>query len=94
MGYLQQIAMANKGFDFPSNSVVVDPMRMVTPPWAAWVQRVHDIAVSLQQSGATTDRPTSVLWVGRRYFDTDLGIPVWVQSVRPTVWVDATGSPV
>ena len=94
MGYLQQIAMANKGFDFPSNSVVVDPMRMVTPPWGAWVQRVHDVAIASQQSGATADRPTAGLWIGRQFYDTTLGKPVWVQSVRPTVWVDATGAPV
>ena len=92
MGYLQQIAMANKGFDFPSNSVVVDTLRMITPPWASWVQRVHDIAVSLQQSGTTAERPTAGLWIGRTYMDTTLGKPVWVQSVRPTVWVDASGA--
>jgi hypothetical protein len=84
--------MANKGFDFPSNSVVVDGKQMMTIPWGAWFQRIHDICVAGQQSGATADRPVSVLWIGRRFFDTTLGIPIWIKSVRPTVWVDATGA--
>lgn len=63
-------------------------------PFSAWMTRIHNICFSLQQSGATSNRPTSILWLGRRYFDTTLGIPIWVQSVGPTVWVDATGSPV
>lgn len=45
-----------------------------------------------KQSGPTADRPTSGLWVGRTYFDTDLGVPVWVKAVSPTVvWANATG---
>lgn len=81
-------------FELPSNDPVTDESRMAFRTWGQWLSRVHTIATSLQQSGATADRPTSVLWLGRRYFDTTLGIPVWVQSVKPTVWVDATGSPV
>lgn len=80
-------------FELPSNDpVTVAGVTFRT--WAQWFSRVHTIVTSLQQSGATADRPTSVLWLGRRYFDTTLGIPVWVQSVKPTVWVDATGSAV
>lgn len=81
-------------FEIPSNDKLAEQSGMAFRTWAQWFSRVHDIAVSLQQSGATADRPTKVLWIGRRYFDTDLGIPVWVQSVKPTVWVDATGAPV
>lgn len=84
--------MANNGFDFPSNSVVVDTGRMMTVPWGAWFQRIHDICIAGQQSGATADRPTSLPWIGRGFFDTTLGKPIWIKSVRPIVWVDATGA--
>ena len=83
---------SNNGFDFPSNSQMTDANRMMTIPWGQWLNRIQDICNSVQQSGVTADRPTSVLWIGRVYFDTTLGKPVWVKSVRPTVWVDGTGA--
>ena len=79
-------------FDFPSNSVAVDEDRMITLPWGAWFNRAHDIISSAQQSGATADRPTKVLWIGRRFFDTTLGKPVYLKSIRPSVWVDGAGT--
>ena len=48
-------------------------------------------AVSVPQSGATADRPTTNLVVGEYYFDTTLGIPIWYDG---SGWVDATGSSV
>ena len=42
-------------------------------------------------SGVTASRPTKLLFVGRRYFDTTLGKPVWYDG---TNWVDATGASV
>ena len=85
--------MAYKGFDFPSNSVVVDDKQMMTTPWGAWFQRIHDIATSAQQSGITADRPVSLLWIGRRFFDTTVGKPVYLKSIKPSVWVDGAGVP-
>ena len=84
--------MASNNFDFPSNSAIVDDGQMMTPPWGGWFSRIHDICASAQQSGATADRPTAVLWIGRRFFDSTLGKPVYVKSVRPTVWVDGVGT--
>lgn len=81
-------------FEIPSNDRLAEQDGKASRTWGQWLSRTHDIVVSLQQSGPTADRPTKVLWLGRRYFDTDLGIPVWVQSVKPTVWCDATGSAV
>lgn len=80
-------------FELPSNDPVTEN-NVAFRTWAQWFSRIHTIATSLQQSGPTSDRPTTVLWIGRRYFDQTLGIPVWVQSVRPTVWVNASGAPV
>jgi hypothetical protein len=84
--------MARTGFDFPSNSVLVDDTGNISAPWMAWVQRVHDLSLSLQRSGTTANRPISNLWIGLVYFDTTLGKPVWLKSVGPSVWVDGVGT--
>lgn len=81
-------------FELPSNDPVVGDNKHAFRTWMQWFSRVHDIVLSIQQSGPTADRPTKLLWVGRVYFDTTLGKPVWLESVRPDVWVDASGSPV
>lgn len=79
-------------FDYPSGSPVVDSSGNATATWANTFSRWHSIIASMQQSGATADRPTSVLWIGRRFFDTDLGKPVYLKSVKPSVWVDGAGT--
>jgi len=80
-------------FDLPSNTPVMDA-EVTNRQWLQWFDRIHAIAEAQQQAGITADRPVKRLWLGRQYFDTDLGYVVYVQSVNPTVWVDATGSPV
>lgn len=80
-------------YDYPSDTPVVDERGQLTVPWAQWVHRTHAAAFATQQSGPTAERPTKVLWIGRTYFDTTLGIPVWVSQVKPAVeWVDSTGA--
>jgi hypothetical protein len=76
------------------------PFRQVPPgvvipvPWMAWLGKIRNFAGSISDHGTTAERPTSGLWVGRPYFDDSLGLPIWVKSVNPTVWVDATGASV
>ena len=82
--------MANS-FDYPS-AVLVDDSGNVNPVWDQWFSRVHAIASSVQQSGTTANRPDKMLWIGRRYFDTTLGKPVYLKSIRPSVWVDGIGT--
>ena len=79
-------------FDIPYNSVVVDEKQNISVPWSSWVQRVHNIVISVQQSGTTADRPTKLLWIGRRYFDETAGKPVYLKSINPSVWVDGAGA--
>lgn len=81
----------SSNFDFPVSAALSDESGRVSTPWAQWFQRVTAGVGSLYQSGTTANRPTTLLWVGRRYFDTTLGYPVWVRSVRPVVWVNASG---
>lgn len=62
--------------------------------WRQWFSRVNTVIVAMQQSGITADRPASLVWIGRQYFDTTLGKPVYVLSVNPVVWVDSAGTTV
>lgn len=57
---------------------------------------VFNILTGLTSSGTTAQRPTAtrLLWPGYMYFDTTLGKPIWVKTVKPLVFVDATGAPV
>lgn len=74
-----------------------DKLGKIMPPsegWRNFFQQVYSVCNALTLSGTTAQRPTVGLWIGRTYFDTALGIPIWVQSTGPTVWVDATGVPV
>lgn len=81
-----------QGFDYPSNTPVVETSGNATAPWQAWFSRVHSIIVTGQQSGTTANRPTTQVWIGRQYYDTTLNKPVYVSSVKPIVWRDAMGN--
>lgn len=80
-------------YDIP-RSAPLDEMGNFTPAWSQWITRTHANAITVQQSGTTADRPDRLLWIGRQYFDTDLGHPIWLQSINPVVWCDATGASV
>jgi hypothetical protein len=81
-------------FDFPSSDTVTMEGSTTRPAWLQWFSLVHTTIISLRQSGTTTKRPTSGLWIGRTYFDTTLSKPIWVKTSNPVVWVDATGASV
>lgn len=87
--------MAEQKYDYPTDTPLVDANGLISAPWGQWVQKTHNSALTLRQSGPTADRPTTVLWIGRFFFDTTLTQPIWISQVKPTVvWVDATGAPV
>lgn len=64
------------------------------PEWAGWFSVAHSILQDVSNAGPTTNRPTTVMYVGKTYFDTTLGKPIWLKSGPPAVWVDATGAAV
>jgi hypothetical protein len=64
---------------------------VVSSLWQRFFSDVFDAILALQSSGATADRPTKGLYVGRPYFDTTLGKPIWYSG---SGWVDATGAAV
>lgn len=59
------------------------------PTWLKWFSDADKLLTALKGSGTTAQRPTSFLYVGRPYFDTTLGKPIWYESPG---WVDATGA--
>lgn len=75
----------------PDNSPIAGSER-ATLSWLQWFSRVNAFVNAGRQSGATAGRPIKVLWIGRRYYDTTLGKPVYVRSVNPAVWVDFSGT--
>jgi hypothetical protein len=81
----------------PVNAELVEESRKLTRSWVSWFTQATNILLSLQQTGTTANRPTSGLWVGRMYFDSTLGYPVWVKSVGASppytaVWVNGAGA--
>ena len=79
-------------FSLPDGSPITESGEKVGYSWLQWFSQVNSVVNAAQQSGITADRPTRFLWLGRRYFDTTLGKPVYVRSVKPTVWVDGAGA--
>ena len=57
--------------------------------WVGWISKIRFYAGSVADSG--TANPTANLWVGRRFYRTDLNYPVWCSAVSGT-WRDATGT--
>lgn len=66
----------------------------ISAAWMQWLQKIGLFAGSVSDSGTTANRPTSNLWIGRPYFDTTLGYPIWVKTVSPVVWVNGAGTSV
>ena len=57
--------------------------------WSNWMTRAWQILSAAEQSGVTANRPTSYLWIGRPYFDTTLGRPIFWNG---TAWIRADGT--
>lgn len=77
-------------FELP-DATLVDDQGRATTGWLQVFSRWQRVILAAQQSGTTANRPTSLLWVGRRFYDTTLNKPVWVSSVSPVTWRDAAG---
>lgn len=60
--------------------------------WRAFFSSVFNVCVAMTLSGATAQRPATLLWTGRFYFDATLGIPIWYTTGG--VWVNSAGAPV
>lgn len=79
-----------------SHNITDDTKRpvVIARTYVSFFEQIFNLLSAMTQSGTTAQRPTTFLWVGRNYFDTTLGYPIWLKSVGPTVWVNGSGSPV
>ena len=83
----------------PNDPQIVATGGVLTALWQAWFGRAGLYLAPAGASGSTANRPVDgaggvQLWIGQPYWDTSLTKPIWVKSRHPTVWVDATGTPV
>lgn len=65
--------------------------------WAQFFSQVSSLLTAVTLSGTTAKRPTSMIWVGRPYFDTSLGAhgkPIWAAAVAAGVvtWIDSASN--
>lgn len=66
-----------------------------TAPWASWISSAHRVINAQGSAGPTTNRPTSGLYVGQRFYDSTLGYPVWVHQISPSIiWHNGAGAAV
>jgi hypothetical protein len=74
------------------NAPLLDADGNITPPWLQ-VLRIWGVTIeAVRSSGPTASRPTSGVWVGFQFYDTDLMQPIWVYQVTPAIaWADANG---
>lgn len=78
----------------PPNGPVDENGTAVSTGWANFFSTVGSLLNAMTLSGTTAKRPTTMLWVGRPYFDTTLGYEIWLRSIGPVVWVNGAGAPV
>ena len=66
----------------------------LTTSWSTFFSTAYQLLLMISQSGTTAHRPVTFLWVGRYFFDTTIGKPIWVTSVSAGVatWQDAAGN--
>ena len=68
---------------------------LVRPEWQTFFHSVQQTVFIVSRSGPTASRPTSSLdgrFIGMPYFDTTLGLTVYLKSVNPDVWVNGAGA--
>jgi hypothetical protein len=69
-----------------------DEIYRFNPQWAGWFSIAQNILQAVSSSGTTATRPTKGLYIGQMYYDTTLGLPVWVHAISPAIiWHNAAG---
>ena len=59
--------------------------------WIIWFDLVWN-KIDSDSSGTTAQRPTKNLYIGKRYFDTTLGYPVFCKTPTGPTWVNGAGA--
>ena len=76
----------------PQTNLLTDSKGVMTAVWQAWFGSIFQWLGPQGQAGTTAQRPTTKLYIGLQFFDTTLGLPVFVKSLNPTVWVNGAGA--
>lgn len=76
----------------PTQSPVDTKGDSINSIWENWMTMAYTVMFGLTLSGTTKGRPTDNLWVGQTYFDTDLGLPIYLKTLSPIVWIKADGT--
>jgi len=70
----------------PETAVDVgQPSLTMSQNWRPWFVAAQLLLSDMGNSGTTAERPTTKLYVGKPYFDTTLGEPVWYDG---STWVE------
>lgn len=64
--------------------------KSINVPWLNWFQLLQNIVSALTTSGATSNRPTSNLWIGRTYYNSQTTKLDVIVSLNPVTWKSAT----
>ena len=72
--------------DYSADADIVDGKRP-TLEYLAWFNTVDQVVSDLRNSGPTSARPTTNMYIGKPYFDTTVGGQIHLRSINPTVWV-------
>jgi len=79
--------------NLPDSGPIVDVDGNLTKTGLAFFSSVADFISLRFGTGSTADRPKTQLEIGvTQFYDTTVGKMIWVKSVKPTVWMDATGT--
>jgi hypothetical protein len=79
--------------DIPSPNSAVDDTGSFNNQWVSFFTKAKNYISRNSQSGPTSDRPTSNLEIGTRYYDTTLGYLIAVHQVKPSiVWHNGAGA--
>lgn len=63
--------------------------------WAQFFHALEGITKSASRSGPTSSRPTSSMqwrYTGMPFFDTTLGLPIFLKTASSNAWVKADGT--
>lgn len=73
----------------PTDGPVVQQDGTATPGWRPFFSSVFALLAAMTQSGTTAQRPTTLLWVGRMYYDSTLALPIFYKGPG---WIKADGT--
>ena len=79
----------------PALKTIMQQDGTVHPDWMSFFHSMQQTVFNVSRSGPRASRPTSNLdgrYIGMPYFDTTLGLTVYLKSVNPDKWVNGAGA--